>query len=350
MLVNALPLRRGGGITYLERQMDALARVAPCLDVHTLVSPWGQLSGLPGRTEILPLKSVPARFAYELFRLPFRRTDLLYCPANFGPVVHGAPMVLTLHNPNYYGTGLTLAEAKPSRPWWKIKANYAAMRRADAIIAISHSFAEEVASTVPGIAHKISVIYSGGPEWPEGSVPVKGLPEQYILAVTSSAPHKRLEDLIEGWSRSLTQSEHMSLVIAGQFSDDQVRAHKALARGHEDKLVHVGQVRDRRALKAMFEQATALVTMSLLESFSMTLSEAGAVGCPLVVSDIPAHREMSLGNALFVPPKDAAGLAEILASRAYGWAPGSRLWQWPETWEDNALALAKLFSRVASGT
>lgn len=257
-------------------------------------------------------------------------------------------MVLTLHNQMYYGSGLSMPETRSSRPWWKVKANYAAMRRADAIIALSHTSAEEVAASVPGAANKISVIYSGAPDWPEESIYVKGLPDKYVLTVTSSSPHKRLGDVLEGWARSQDgANEVVPLVIVGEFSDVQVSAHHAIAGRSSPHLIHLGQIRDRRTLKWIYEHATALVTMSVIESFAMTLSEAGAVGCPLVISDIPAHREMSMGNALTIPSRDVKALAEALKGEVYAGKPGSRPWAWPVTWDDNAKALSELFEKVA---
>ena len=74
------------------------------------------------------VRSVAQRFAYEQVVLPFRRADLVYCPANFAPLFFSGPLVLTIHNPNYYGRGLELPEVAASRPWWKVKANHWAMK------------------------------------------------------------------------------------------------------------------------------------------------------------------------------------------------------------------------------
>lgn len=347
VLVNALPLRSGGGVTYLEQQLNALARVSPEMSLHTLTSPWSSLTGLPGTVETPRLWSVPMRFAYEQFMLPMRATDLLYCPANFAPMIARGPIVLTLHNANYYGSGLELPEAKPSRPWWKVQANYAAMRRADAIVAISNSFAAEVAASVPRVADKIRVIHSGAPDWPAEAVWMDGLPERYLLTVTSGAPHKRNTDVIDGWARARDLSTDVPpLVVVGGFTDQQIGEHHQTARRHAGGLVHLGAVRDRAVLKGVFERASALVSMSLLESFGLTLVEAGSVGAPLLLSDIPAHREVTVGNAVFVPGRDTDALAEELASRATNLSPGSRPWRWPVSWEENARALSTLFGEV----
>ena len=76
-----------------------LGRVAPSIDLHTLVSPWAEIDGLPGTTEVVPVRNVPTRFAYEQLRLPFRTADVLYCPADFAPLWSHAPIVLTVQTP-----------------------------------------------------------------------------------------------------------------------------------------------------------------------------------------------------------------------------------------------------------
>src|SRR5699024_10829278 len=159
-----LPLRQGGGVTYLEQQLAAISRVSPDIELHNLVSPWGQIGPLPGAVETVRIRSVPTRFLYEQTRLPLRKFDLLYCPANFGPLLGRRPMVLTLHNAHYYRTGLKLKGTEHLRPWWKVKANHLAMRRADAVVAISNSQAEEAIASVPDIAHKLYVIHSASPD------------------------------------------------------------------------------------------------------------------------------------------------------------------------------------------
>lgn len=348
VLVNALPLRQGGGVTYFQQQMSALAEVAPDLQLHTLISPWSKLADLPGRTETVKLRTVPGRFAYEQTRLPLRRADVLYCPANFGPLAHHSPMILTLHNANYYAAASRLSETRDSRPWWKVKANHLAMARADVVVAISTSLASDVLEAVPSIEPKMTVLCNGASEWPPHSTPVEDLPERYLLTLTSAAPHKRLVDVVAGWARSRDGARRPhALVTVGENTPEQLAASHTAAGRHAASLVHLGQIRDRRRLKWVYEHATALVSMSLLEAFPLTPGEAGAVGCPLVLTDIPAHREVTMGNGVFVPPYDVSFLADVLASQTYEMEPGTRPWCWPSTWQDNGRELAAIMRAVA---
>jgi len=347
VLVNALPIRHGGGASFLNQQMSALARVAPELELRLLVSPWTEFDALPGNIETVPVRSVATRFAFEQFRVPLRQADLLYCPANFSPLTFRGPIVLTLQNANYYRAGLALAETKTSRPIWKIKANHLAIRRADAVVAISHSCAADIVATLPAAKDKLHVIYSGAPEWPETSVAVEGLPDRYIVVVASDAPHKRVDDVVASWVRSIAlRADAPALVLVGGLSPSQVTRYRAMAAEHESRLILLGQIRELAKLKWIYEHATAMVSMSVLESFGLTSVEAASVGCPLVLSDIPIHREVSSPRTQFVPPRDRTALAKTLVS-VYGLSPGSRPWQWPMTWDENATQLYELFQSVA---
>lgn len=61
--------------------------------------------------------------------------------------------------------------------------------------------------------------------------------------------------------------------------------------------------------------ASLLVSMSLYEGQPNVVLETMAAGCPLVVSDIPAHREiLSPDSALLVPVNDVDGLVAALVN------------------------------------
>ena len=55
------------------------------------------------------------------------------------------------------------------------------------------------------------------------------------------------------------------------------------------------------------------VSSAVYEPFGLAVLEAAAAGCPLVLSDIPAFRELWDGAATFVDAMDAAGFAAAMA-------------------------------------
>lgn len=348
VLVDALPLRRGGGVQFLRHQLTAFAQISPELEVLVLRSPWTELGEVPAPVQTVRLRSVAQRFAYEQVVLPWRRSDVLYCAANFGPLVRRSPMILTVHSPNYYGEALGMGDAAPSRPPWKVRANHLAIQRADVVVAVSHSLAQSVAETVPSARAKLQVVPLGAPTWPEASIAVPGLPERFILSVASAAPHKRVVDVVAGWAQLQVRTTDLALVLVGAHSEGQEKEYRRVAGAASDRLFLLGPIGDRRRIKWLYENASALVSMTILETFHLPVVEAGSLGCPLIVTDIPVHREVAGGHATYVAPRDVAALTATLAEQDHELAPRSRPWQWPWSWEDNARSYTTLFKSMTA--
>jgi len=82
------------------------------------------------------------------------------------------------------------------------------------------------------------------------------------------------------------------------------------ARGLADRAILLGV---RRDVPEILGSADILVQSSRRESFGLSVLEAMASGVPAVVSDIPALREATGGEAgVRVPPGDPGALAEAL--------------------------------------
>lgn len=68
-----------------------------------------------------------------------------------------------------------------------------------------------------------------------------------------------------------------------------------------------------RALRARLQRAAIFASPALYEPFGLSVLEAAASGCALVLSDIPTLRELWSGAAVFVDPCDTAALRRALA-------------------------------------
>jgi glycosyltransferase involved in cell wall biosynthesis len=68
----------------------------------------------------------------------------------------------------------------------------------------------------------------------------------------------------------------------------------------------------RRELSALMYHAVALVNPSLFEGWSTSVEEAKSLKKPIILSEIPVHREQAPGNGLFFPPSDANALAAAM--------------------------------------
>jgi glycosyltransferase involved in cell wall biosynthesis len=66
---------------------------------------------------------------------------------------------------------------------------------------------------------------------------------------------------------------------------------------------------DAAVLRQILSERPVFVSAALHEPFGLTVLEAAQAGCPLVLSDIPVHRELWHDAAVFVAPRLAADFA-----------------------------------------
>jgi glycosyltransferase involved in cell wall biosynthesis len=69
----------------------------------------------------------------------------------------------------------------------------------------------------------------------------------------------------------------------------------------------------RADVYALMRGSIAVVNPSLFEGWSTTVEEAKAIGVPLVLSDIPVHREQTAGAADYFDPQSPQDAAAALA-------------------------------------
>lgn len=139
--------------------------------------------------------------------------------------------------------------------------------------------------------------------------------EPFVLYAGGISPHKSVETLVAAIAE--LGDEGPRLVLVGDLETETyvsaagaVRA--AIAEhGIGDRVVLPGYVSDE-TLACLYGAATVVVNSSLAEGFGLPAVEAAACGAPLVLSDIPAHRETLDGAASYFPTGDAAALASQL--------------------------------------
>lgn len=79
-----------------------------------------------------------------------------------------------------------------------------------------------------------------------------------------------------------------------------------------DYLVELGELSETR-MSGILAARPVYASAALYEPFGLSVLEAAQAGCALVLSDIPTHRELWDGVALFVDAHDDAGFAEAIA-------------------------------------
>ena len=148
---------------------------------------------------------------------------------------------------------------------------------------------------------------------PPGEILLKyGLkPRQYALMACRFVPEKGIHDLMDAYSK--LENRQFKLAIAGDadHETEYSREIKRIAKKREG-IVLTGYI-SGRPLAELFSNAGLFLLPSYYEGLPIALLEALSYGLPVLVSDIPANREVSLPNSRFFPPGDVALLSRKMA-------------------------------------
>lgn len=266
---------------------------------------WHQLGGVCNRD--------PAIF-FRLVRLMRKlRPDVVQTILTPMDIFGGAAALST-------GTPWILKESSSAAlygPGLRDRLRIALGRRARSIVANSAGGASYWRSVG---AAPLCVIPNGAPlEEIEEAVP--GLPADQILGGHTRVllfagrldAGKNVDNLIIALSRLADQLDFVAFICGdGPRRPRLERLAQDLGLAH--RLIFTGYVSN---LWTLMKRADAIVSLSRFEGCPNVVMEAMACGCPLVVSDIPAHREiLDDSSALFVDPEEplqaARAIMEIL--------------------------------------
>jgi glycosyltransferase involved in cell wall biosynthesis len=279
-----------------------------------------------------------SRPAAELFRFGWEvsrdRLDALLFPSvlSYFPVL-GVPTVVGVHDVIADQLPELTLPTRKSRLLWRAKEGYA-VRRAERVFTVSAASREAVGRRFGLPGSKLAVV----PEAPDPVFAPRGQealravleplelePEGFFVYAGGISPHKNLELLIDAYAGFAQGADAPPLVLVGDMHDDSYLSaaegvrRRIAAHGLEDSVRLPGFVSDE-ALACLYAGARAAVLPSLAEGFGLPAVEAAACGAPVVLSDLPAHRE-TLGSAgLFFPPTDRGAL-EAALHRVNGNAP-----------------------------
>lgn len=145
------------------------------------------------------------------------------------------------------------------------------------------------------------------------------LPTRFALLPNQFWIHKNHELVIRAMAQLRAAGGRLVVAMTGHSADPRAPHHldrlKALARelGLDEQVRFLGLV-PYAQLEALMRSAVALINPSRFEGWSTSVEEARAIGLPLVISDIPVHREQAGDEALFFKPDDADALCRQLLS------------------------------------
>jgi len=230
----------------------------------------------------------------------------------------GPPYVITLHRAE-----VADFHSLSSSSQWLMKF---ALRGAARINAVARWLALDAERIFPGIG-PITWVHNGFtlPDRSLVAPPIathfaESLPQRYAIMVGAFDPYKGHETAFRAWQLLPESLRDLELLVVG---DGALRPHYEaviVQLGCGQRIRLVGQIPHHDVLRLM-RGALTMVLPSRSEGFAYALLEAGAVGIPVVCSQIPAFLEVIANgvNGLVIPVDDHAALAaavECLAGDA----------------------------------
>lgn len=321
---------KGHGLARYAREMyNGLQKVD---GVNTIpVAAWSSLSGkrlakLKRETglRISPLgrRLTPLAWHYldrpQLEKIIPEQIDVVHAASLGYPIATRKPYVVTVHDlgplihPQYFTN---------TKPWVMESSLRQAEAKADAIVCVSQSTADEVESYLGAqIAPRLHVIKEGvsphfflpadmskiaGLDLPPDDVPI-------ILSAGKISPRKNVQGVLEALALIADSvPHHLVLVGGGGWETEEV-----LAKMHDGKLrdrVHLLDYVTDAQLHALYKRAAFYIHPSLYEGFGLTVLEAMAAGVPVITSDTSSLPEVAGDAGLLVDPSDTEMIAGAMS-------------------------------------
>lgn len=312
LLINARYLDRPGtGVDRVAAELFTALKAHPEFDRRFHVS---ELRA-PQFARATGLRSQIGKFLWEQFTL--MRTDpasVLISPCNMGPALRSQHIVF-MHDAQVHRA--PEAYGRFFRMYYKTLQPIIG-RNALRIITPSEFSKSDLIRFKVAPRHKIKVIPNGADHIlnirPDRAILNRHnlTPKKFFLAIGSLAPHKNLEMLLRAVQARV--SDDTVLVIAGG-GDRKVFA--PLGVNPSQAIRMVGRVSDAE-LRALYDNATALLFPSTSEGFGLPPAEAMMCGCPVVSTNAAAVPEVCGSATISLDPLDQdgwTGAMEALATK-----------------------------------
>lgn len=175
-------------------------------------------------------------------------------------------------------------------------------QKAHAVLTVSEFSKREIIDTMNITAEKIHVIHSNVPfhNKPSEDKILNHNPEneeKYILTVSSMDPRKNFVRLVEAFNN--IEDKSIKLYIIGM----QFKAFNTpdLQKLIGENVILPGYI-DDEALQKMYQSALFSIYPTLYEGFGLPPLESMTYGCPVIIADIPALKEVSGDAGLYTDP------------------------------------------------
>jgi glycosyltransferase involved in cell wall biosynthesis len=296
--------RAGVGV-YTTQILHAMAVDRPDCKL-TVFGPPGGYAHVPDATyRLLPRARLLGRHLQWPAEIRRMKADAYFGPAGALPLGKvGVPSVITVHDLAIYRNPRWFPGRQPLSTRLVVPRS---ILRADVVIAVSENTAKDIADLFNMDRSRVEVVPHGvSPKMqPMGAADLAdararlGLPERFILFVSTIEPRKNLETLLDAW---VTMRDRPDLVVVGSWGWRYESMRDKMAR--LGPRVHHLQSLDPDELPAIYNLARVLAHPAWYEGFGLPPLEAMACGTPVVVADTSSLPEVVQDAGLIVPAGD----------------------------------------------
>jgi glycosyltransferase involved in cell wall biosynthesis len=268
------------------------------------------------------------------------------CSASLTPIAKllGMKVVVTHHGRDYMRQKWSRSERK-----FLNAGEWCAVRFSDHVIAVSPTIARYLQQRYPGVnatfipngADHVRRVSSTSPDATRLTSRFGVGPGDYVISVGRLDPDKGFDDLIDAFLQSQALGK---LLIVGDDPRNTYYSKHLLTRA-SDRVVFTGYL-PMSDVGALLSSASLFVLPSHQEGFPIAALEAALIGTPLIVSDIPATRDLALEERHYFPVGDVKILARMLGEEHSTYAIGDNRLLRQFRWGSVASMTASVYHQV----
>jgi glycosyltransferase involved in cell wall biosynthesis len=264
--------------------------------------------------------------AAEVYReMRSRRIDVFFEPARYFGWRAGIPMIAWVPDLQHRA----LRHLWPRGQWWKRELGIRAQVASGRMVMLSSESArcdfERMYPASIGRTRVVRFAVLAGIEIDDerarSIVASYSLPERYFFLPNQFWRHKNHLLVLDALVALKKRGREVVVVATGRADDLRSSGYfheisrRVQLEGHADRFRYLGML-PYEHLAPILGASTALLNPSLFEGWSTTVEEARGLGVPMILSDLPVHREQMGDAATYFDPHDAESLASALESFA----------------------------------
>ncbi len=201
--------------------------------------------------------------------------------------------------------------------WTRLEAFYRHMLPQASFVVVGNNAGAAEARELFGLeSSRVIVIPFPNPDFSQVAEAVPPwLPQRpFFFYPAQGWPHKNHYTLLKALAiLSGADRDPPDLVFVGSDKSNMAYLKSVAASLGVQSRVHFAGFVPRAQLKALYRRAAGLVFPSLLGPNNLPPQEAAILDCPVILSDLPGHREQLGVGALYVPPLNAEAWSDAMS-------------------------------------